>query len=357
MAVENKGTAGAALGLDAYDENSLPTYGTEHMIATRMVFNHYNDEKGFASREFYDFGTEGLTLFSVLERHEEGPGQVFGVEVQSGYDWEERGLAGIAQWPFWSTGRLMVDCITNNAPGLLVIEDLQNDALKPYIWCIAADQTTAAGFGAYKDAGGNMAVVTGTGLEYDSLGVSEHENGKRKVFLGMRRENIAGSSGYVGESIIFNRKLTDEEQAAVRDYLYTKWYTAADMSNIPANLTLENDARLDFGGGSWTFDKITGAGTIGNANVTVEDSVEPGLVVEGTVDFGDNAGFDFSSIHEKPDPGVIVLLTCTGFTGEAAIKNWNFPSQSIRLRTVDNNDGTVSVVAVIRNRGMKVYVR
>ena len=144
VAVENKGTAGAALGLDAYDENSLPTYGTEHMIATRMVFNHYNDEKGFASREFYDFGTEGLTLFSVLERHEEGPGQVFGVEVQSGYDWEERGLAGIAQWPFWSTGRLMVDCITNNAPGLLVIEDLQNDALKPYIWCIAADQTTAA---------------------------------------------------------------------------------------------------------------------------------------------------------------------------------------------------------------------
>ncbi|MBE6383371.1 MAG: hypothetical protein E7049_10245 [Lentisphaerae bacterium] len=357
VAVENKGTAGAALGLDAYDENSLPTYGTEHMIATRMVFNHYNDEKGFASREFYDFGTEGLTLFSVLERHEEGPGQVFGVEVQSGYDWEERGLAGIAQWPWWSSGRLMVDCITNNAPGLLVIEDLQNDALKPYIWCIAADQTTAAGFGAYKDAGGNMAVVTGTGLEYDSLGVSEHENGKRKVFLGMRRENIAGSSGYVGESIIFNRKLTDEEQAAVRDYLYTKWYTAADMSNIPANLTLENDARLDFGGGTWTFDKITGAGTIGNANVTVEDSVEPGLFVEGTVDFGDNAGFDFSSIHEKPDPGVIVLLTCTGFTGEAAIKNWNFPSQSIRLRTVDNNNGTVSVVAVIRNRAMMIIVR
>ena len=173
----------------------------------------------------------------------------------------------------------------------------------------------------------------------------------------MRRENPAGSSGYVGESMIFNRKLTDEEQAAVRDYLYTKWYTAADMSNIPANLTLENDARLDFGGGSWTFDKITGAGTIGNANVTVEDSVEPGLLVEGTVDFGDNAGFDFSSIHEKPNPGVIVLLTCTGFTGEAAIKNWNFPSRLIRLRTVDNNNGTVSVVADIRNRGMKVYVR
>lgn len=357
VAVENKGTAGAALGLDAYDENSLPTYGTEHMIATRMVFNHYNDEKGFASREFYDFGTEGLTLFSVLERHEEGPGQVFGVEVQSGYDWEERGLAAIAQWPVWSTGRLMVDCITNNAPGLLVIGDLQNDALKPYIWCIAADQTTAAGFGAYKDAGGNMAVVTGTGLEYDSLGVSEHENGKRKVFLGMRRENIAGSSGYVGESIIFNRKLTDEEQVAVRDYLYTKWYTAADMSNIPANLTLENDARLDFGGGSWAFDKITGTGTIGHANVTVADSVEPGLVVEGTVDFGDNAGFDFSPIHAKPDPGVIVLLTCTGFSGEPAIKNWKFPSRLLRLRTENNNDGTVSVVADIRNRAMIIFVR
>ena len=356
VAVENKGTAGNVLDLVPYDENSLPSYGAANMIATRRVFGHYNEEKGLGSNGFYDFGTSGLTLFSVLERHEEGEGQVFGIEVQSGYDWDDRGLAGIAQWPSWSRGRLMVDCITNNAPGLLVIENLQNDALKPYIWCIAAGPTSASGFGVYKDANGDLATVSGTDLEYDSLGASDHEDGKRKVFLGMRRENPAGSSGYVGESMIFNRKLTDEEQAAVRDYLYTKWYTAADMSNIPANLTLENDARLDFGGGSWTFDKITGAGTIGNANVTVEDSVEPGLVVEGTVDFGDNAGFDFSSIHEKPDPGVIVLLTCTGFTGEAAIKNWNFPSQSIRLRTVDN-DGTVSVVAVIRNRGMQIYVR
>ena len=356
VAVENKGTAGNVLDLVPYDENSLPSYGAANMIATRRVFGHYNEEKGLGSNGFYDFGTSGLTLFSVLERHEEGEGQVFGIEVQSGYDWDDRGLAGIAQWPSWSRGRLMVDCITNNAPGLLVIENLQNDALKPYIWCIAAGPTSASGFGVYKDANGDLATVSGTDLEYDSLGASDHEDGKRKVFLGMRRENPAGSSGYVGESMIFNRKLTDEEQAAVRDYLYTKWYTAADMSNIPANLTLENDARIDFGGGSWAFDKITGAGTIGNANVTVEDSVEPGLVVEGTVDFGDNAGFDFSSIHEKPNPGVIVLLTCTGFTGEAAIKNWNFPSQSIRLRTVDN-DGTVSVVADIRNRGMKVYVR
>ena len=356
VAVKNKGTAGNVLDLVPYDENSLPSYGAANMIATRRVFGHYNEEKGLGSNGFYDFGTSGLTLFSVLERHEEGEGQVFGIEVQSGYDWDDRGLAGIAQWPSWSRGRLMVDCITNNAPGLLVIENLQNDALKPYIWCIAAGPTSASGFGVYKDANGDLATVSGTDLEYDSLGASDHENGKRKVFLGMRRENPAGSSGYVGESMIFNRKLTDEEQAAVRDYLYTKWYTAADMSNIPANLTLENDARIDFGGGSWAFDKITGAGTIGNANVTVEDSVEPGLVVEGTVDFGDNAGFDFSSIHEKPNPGVIVLLTCTGFTGEAAIKNWNFPSQSIRLRTVDN-DGTVSVVADIRNRGMKVYVR
>ena len=356
VAVENKGTAGNVLDLVPYDENSLPSYGAANMIATRRVFGHYNEEKGLGSNGFYDFGTSGLTLFSVLERHEEGEGQVFGIEVQSGYDWDDRGLAGIAQWPSWSRGRLMVDCITNNAPGLLVIENLQNDALKPYIWCIAAGPTSASGFGVYKDANGDLAIVSGTDLEYDSLGASDHEDGKRKVFLGMRRENPAGSSGYVGESMIFNRKLTDEEQAAVRDYLYTKWYTAADMSNIPANLTLENDARIDFGGGSWTFDKISGAGTIGNANVTVEDSVEPGLVVEGTVDFGDNAGFDFSSIHEKPDPGVIVLLTCTGFTGEAAIKNWNFPSRLIRLRTVDN-DGTVSVVADIRNRGMKVYVR
>jgi hypothetical protein len=173
----------------------------------------------------------------------------------------------------------------------------------------------------------------------------------------MRQLYDSPSAGELAEAMMFDKALSDEELAAVRAYLHTKWFTPFDGTTVPSNIALENGARLDFGGGSWTFDKITGAGTIGNANVTVEDSVEPGLFVEGTVDFGDNAGFDFSSIHEKPDPGVIVLLTCTGFTGEAAIKNWNFPSRLIRLRTVDNNNGTVSVVADIRNRGMKVYVR
>ena len=358
VAVENKGTAGAALGLDAYDENSLPTYGTEHMIATRMVFNHYNDEKGFASREFYDFGTEGLTLFSVLERHEEGPGQVFGVEVQSGYDWEERGLAGIAQWPSWSRGRLMVDCITNNAPGLLVIEDLQNDALKPYIWCIAADQTTAAGFGAYKDAGGNMAVVTGTGLEYDSLGVSEHENGKRKVFLGMRRENIAGSSGYVGESIIFNRKLTDEEQAAVRDYLYTKWYTAADMSNIPANLTLENGARIDFGGGSWAFDKITGAGTIANGDVTVTGQLGLGLTVSaGSLSFGDSATIDLASVAAQPIGTVVTLLTAKVVGTEPPFVNADAGARKVKIAAVADENGVTTYIGTVVGKGLSIMIR
>ena len=358
MAVENKGTAGAALGLDAYDENSLPTYGTEHMIATRMVFNHYNDEKGFASREFYDFGTEGLTLFSVLERHEEGPGQVFGVEVQSGYDWEERGLAGIAQWPSWSRGRLMVDCITNNAPGLLVIEDLQNDALKPYIWCIAADQTTAAGFGAYKDAGGNMAVVTGTGLEYDSLGVSEHENGKRKVFLGMRRENIAGSSGYVGESIIFNRKLTDEEQAAVRDYLYTKWYTAADMSNIPANLTLENGARIDFGGGSWAFDKITGAGTIANGDVTITEKVGAGLVVGGSLTLAEGATMDLSALLAQPLNTEVTLLTAAEIVRAPTFVGGENANRKVMILPVTDDAGRiVAYRGTVVSKGFCVFIR
>ena len=196
-------------------------------------------------------------------------------------------------------------------------------------------------------------VENATSVTVGSNGTSE----EAKLFVGMRQLYDSPSAGELAEAMMFDKALSDEELAAVRAYLHTKWFTPFDDTTVPSNLALGNDARLDFGGGTWTFESVKGAGTIGNANVTVEDSVEPGLVVEGTVDFGDNAGFDFSSIHEKPDPGVIVLLTCTGFTGEAAIKNWNFPSQSIRLRTVDNNDGTVSVVAVIRNRAMRIFVR
>ncbi len=355
IGMKNRGTAGSDLDLVPYNENSLPSYGAPDRIASRLVLSHSNDEYGLMSGELYDFGSEGFTMFSVLERHAGGEEQVFGIEVQSGENYDVRGVVGIAQWPGWSNGRLMVDAVTNGVPEFFAMGDLQNTRDRAYIWGLAADGTSASGFGAYADGDGNMAMVTSAGLVYDSLGQCTHNEGKRRVYLGMRGENFCGSSGFVGESMIFNRRLTDEEIAAVREYLYVKWTTPADVENIPSDVLLEDGATLDFGGGTWTFDTVKGSGTIGTANIVVEGSIEPGLVVEGSVTFAEGATIDISCFDRSAPGGDVVFLTAD------SIENWPRKVRSSRrlsaLRLVENQDGTVSLVGKVAAIGLRILLR
>ena len=355
IGMKNKGTGGSDLDLVPYNENSLPSYGAPDRIASRLVLSHSDDEFGLMSGELYDFGTEGFTMFSVLERHAGGAEQVFGIEVQSGENYDVRGVVGIAQWPGWSNGRLMVDAVTNGVPEFFSMGDLQNTRDRAYIWGLAADGTSASGFGAYAGGDGSMAMVTSAGLVYDSLGQCTHNEGKRRVYLGMRGENLGGSSGFVGESMIFNRRLTDEEIAAVREYLYVKWTTPADVENIPSDVLLEDGATLDFGGGTWTFDTVKGSGTIGTANIVVEGSIEPGLVVEGSVTFAEGATIDISCFDRSAPGGEVVFLTAD------SIENWPRKVRSSRrlssLRLVENQDGTVSLVGKVAAIGLGIRLR
>ena len=355
IGMKNKGTGGSDLDLVPYNENSLPSYGAPDRIASRLVLSHSDDEFGLMSGELYDFGSEGFTMFSVLERHAGGAEQVFGIEVQSGENYDVRGVVGIAQWPGWSNGRLMVDAVTNGVPEFFAMGDLQNTRDRAYIWGLAADGTSASGFGAYTGGDGNMAMVTSAGLVYDSLGQCTHNEGKRRVYLGMRGENLCGSSGFVGESMIFNRRLTDEEIAAVREYLYVKWTTPADVENIPSDVLLEDGATLDFGGGTWTFDTVKGSGTIGTANIVVEGSIEPGLVVEGSVTFAEGATIDISCFDRSAPGGEVVFLTAD------SIENWPRKVRSSRrlsaLRLVENQDGTVSLVGKVAAIGLGIRLR
>jgi len=355
IGMKNRGTGGSDLDLVPYNENSLPSYGAPDRIASRLVLSHSDDEFGLMSGELYDFGSEGFTMFSVLERHAGGEEQVFGIEVQSGVNYDVRGVVGIAQWPGWSNGRLMVDAVTNGVPEFFAMGDLQNTRDRAYIWGLAADGTSASGFGAYTGGDGNMAMVTSAGLVYDSLGQCTHNEGKRRVYLGMRGENFCGSSGFVGESMIFNRRLTDEEIAAVREYLYVKWTTPADVENIPSDVLLEDGATLDFGGGTWTFDTVKGSGTIGTANIVVEGSIEPGLVVEGNVTFAEGATIDISCFDRSAPGGDVVFLTAD------SIENWPRKVRSSRrlssLRLVENQDGTVSLVGKVAAIGLGIRLR
>lgn len=366
VGVANKGTAGNALDLVLYhpeESRRKPAYGLSSHYGRDVM--SFTNSYGFVSKNSAGIvGDADRTLVAVSLRirntypafnddgtpKEDYEQQMFPIGIEKvGGNWQS-GEFRLGQWAGSSNLDYDDSTVTRADWTTQALQGLRNIDPDEYaIWAMSSAERTVSGSVMTESSG----VENATSVTVGSNGTSE----EAKLFVGMRQLYDSPSAGELAEAMMFDKALNDEELAAVRAYLHTKWFTPFDGTTVPSNIALENNARLDFGGGSWTFDKITGAGTIGNANVTVEDSVEPGLFVEGTVDFGDNAGFDFSSIHEKPNPGVIVLLTCTGFTGEAAIKNWNFPSRLIRLRTVDNNNGTVSVVADIRNRGMKVYVR
>ena len=366
VGVANKGTAGESLDLELFHKEATsrkPAYGLSSHYGRDVM--SFTNSYGFVSKNAAGIvGDADRTLVAVSLRirntypafdggtpkEGEFEEQMFPIGIEKvGGNWQS-GEFRLGQWA--GSSNLDYDDSTVTRPDWTTqaLQGLRNIDPDEYaIWAMSSAERTVSGSVMTE----SHDVENATSVTVGGNGTSE----EAKLFVGMRQLYDSPSAGELAEAMMFDKALSDEELAAVRAYLHTKWFTPFDGTTVPSNIALENGARIDFGGGSWTFDKITGAGTIGNANVTVEDSVEPGLVVEGTVDFGDNAGFDFSSIHEKPNPGVIVLLTCTGFTGEAAIKNWNFPSRLIRLRTVDNNDGTVSVVADIRNRAMVIFVR
>lgn len=367
VGVANKGTAGNALDLELYhpeESRRKPAYGLSSHYGRDVM--SFTNSYGFVSKNAAGIvGDTNRTLVAVSLRirntypafNDDGTPnegkyeqQMFPIGIEKvGGNWQS-GEFRLGQWADSSSLDYDNSTVERGDYEIQRLQGLRDIDPDEYaIWAMSSAEKTVSGSVMTESHG----VENATSVTVGSNGTSE----EAKLFVGMRQLYDSPSAGELAEAMMFDKALSDEELAAVRAYLHTKWFTPFDGTTVPSNIALEDNARLDFGGGSWTFDKITGAGTIGNANVTVKDSVEPGLFVEGTVDFGDNAGFDFSSIQEKPEPGVIVLLTCTGFTGEAAIKNWNFPSQSIRLRTVDNNNGTVSVVADIRNRGMQIYVR
>ena len=364
VGVANKGTAGESLDLELFHKEATsrkPAYGLSSHYGRDVM--SFTNSYGFVSKNAAGIvGDADRTLVAVSLRirntypafdggtpkEGEFEEQMFPIGIEATMWSANCGEFRIGQWS--NATHLDYDDAAVLEHGFQCLPGLRDISPDEYaIWAMGSSNKTVSGSVMTESAGVENATTVTTG--------GNETVEEAKLFVGMRQLYDSPSAGELAEAMMFDKALSDEELAAVRAYLHTKWFTPFDGTTVPSNIALENGARIDFGGGSWTFDKITGAGTIGNANVTVEDSVEPGLVVEGTVDFGDNAGFDFSSIHEKPDPGVIVLLTCTGFTGEAAIKNWNFPSRLIRLRTVDNNDGTVSVVADIRNRAMMIIVR
>jgi len=176
-----------------------------------------------------------------------------------------------------------------------------------------------------------------------------------RLYMGYRRSTQSNGRGQIAEAMYFDRALTVAEQDALQSYLSVKWFTAADMSNIPRNIAIENNSTIDFGGGYWTFDTVTGTGTIGNANVVITGSIQPGLTVGGTVTFAENARFDMSPYEMGATGQQIVFLTAEKI--ENAPDKARGESRIAHLALVDNGDGTVSLVGVLQSAGFSFKLR
>ena len=100
---------------------------------------------------------------------------------------------------------------------------------------------------------------------------------------------------------------------------------------------------------------MKGSGTIGTANIVVEGSIEPGLVVEGSVTFAEGATIDISCFDRSAPVGEVVFLTAD------SIENWPRKVRSSRrlsaLRLVENQDGTVSLVGKVAAIGLGIRLR
>ena len=369
QSVANKGTGGSDLDMEKLPEPSAPYYGVDTVNGRNVLSSSIaNDGDGKAIKTFGlgskgALGIEGshdVAIVAVSCRHDASaanPHYAISIETPQNiyYAWQND------NWP----GAFRIDREEYTEAFHYVDATMQDEDTLAYTnhqgrtispgqdpagWRISMLQSKNLALTAsmYSDEYG----LTGSSATANSLNIES----TARLYLGYRRMWNSESSGKIAEALCFDKALTDEEMTEVRTYLYNKWFTDADMSNIPANVALENNATLDFGGGSWTFAAIKGAGTIGNANVTVTSSVQPGLVVDGTLTFGAGSGIDFSTLPKPAEGDEIVLVTCNGLTGDPAVLNWKFGNK-IKLQAVDNGDGTVSVVGTVICGGFSIMLK
>ena len=141
------------------------------------------------------------------------------------------------------------------------------------------------------DAGGTL--FNATSATSEGLGTSA----SAKIYVGTRYRYNGKSSGELGEAMVFDKALSEEELATVRSYLATKWLKSPEvpLDTLPTSIVFSGEnAVYNLGGGDWTLANIAGAGTIadvdkltvtGTITITVNDdgTIDP-LVVNGDLD-------------------------------------------------------------------------
>ena len=92
---------------------------------------------------------------------------------------------------------------------------------------------------------------------------------------------LAHSDGYQGEALIFTNALNDADMDAVNAYLKAKWLDA--MQVMPDFDNLVVNAQVNLGGGTRTFEKLSGRGSFVDGTVVVTGDLVVTVKADGTV--------------------------------------------------------------------------
>ena len=368
VGVANKGTAGNALDLVLYhpeESRRKPAYGlSSHYSRDVMSFtNSY----GFVSKNAAGIvGDADRTLVAVSLRirntypafNDDGTPkegkyeqQMFPLGIEKvGGNWQS-GEFRLGQWAGSSNLDYDDSTVTRADWTMQALQGLRDIDPDEYaIWAMSSAEKTVSGSVMTESSG----VENATSVTVGSNGTSE----EAKLFVGMRQLYDSPSAGEVAEAMMFDKALSDEELAAVREYLHTKWFTPFDGTTVPSNIALENRARIDLGGGSWAFDKIMGAGTIANGDVTVTGQLGLGLTVSaGSLSFGDRAAIDLASVAAQPIGTVVTLLTAKVVGTEPPFVNADAGARKVKIAAVADENGVTTYIGTVVGKGLAIMVR
>ena len=368
VGVANKGTAKDALDLVLfYPEESRrkPAYGLSSHYGRDVM--SFTNSYGFVSKNAAGIvGDADRTLVAVSLRIRNtypafnGDGtpkegeyeqQMFPLGIEKvGGNWQS-GEFRLGQWAGSSNLDYDDSTVTRADWTMQALQGLRNIDPDEYaIWAMSSAERTVSGSVMTESSG----VENATSVTVGSNGTSE----EAKLFVGMRQLYDSPSAGEVAEAMMFDKALSDEELDAVRAYLHTKWFTPFDGTTVPSNIALENGARIDFGGGSWAFDKITGAGTIANGDVTITEKVGAGLVVGGSLTLAEGATMDLSALLAQPLNTEVTLLMAAEIVRAPTFVGGENANRKVRILPVTDDAGRiVAYRGTVVSKGFCVLVR
>ena len=359
--VANKGTSGDTLNATIHDANAKrPVYKVAQSLGERNMM-HLTNSFGVVSASAVGIsGDADRTIVAVTKRvtntyRNNGDtgyeNQMFPIGIESEM-WDANSGAFRIEEQETSclvahgNGAAYVDTNndSHNAPNYAFHMTMPSSPDEWLVWTAeaASKEISASWYGVASglNVATNATVSGGLGTAEDA-----------KIYVGMRLLWNSGSVGELGEAMVFNKALSEDELASVRSYLATKWLKSPEvpLDTLPTSIVFSGEnAVYNLGGGDWTLANIAGAGTIadvdkltvtGTITITVNDdgTIDP-LVVNGDLDLS-AATIVVKNARRLGATDYTAVISCNGtVTGTPRVSS-DYGSVKVKIE-----DGAIKVV-------------